>query len=262
MSADIQPTYIALAERLARLAGEVLAGQRASGFEAKDDGSPVTNFDRAVEAALRAEIKRAQPEHGIIGEEYGPENADREWVWILDPIDGTRQFSAGLPNFGTLIALCRHQRPVVGVIAQPWMGFLCVGVAGVGTRLNGQTVRTTDAGDPGAVIACLSDPDSFDAATRPGYRAIQEASLWNVYDGGCLGYAALAEGRIGIALNAPNLEPFDIAALIPVIEGAGGAISDWRGGGLDATSAGAIVATANPALHEAVLTILESARGP
>ncbi|MEL6219188.1 MAG: inositol monophosphatase family protein [Pseudomonadota bacterium] len=256
MSVAIDPDDLRLAEQLAVRAREVLVSEHQAGFSLKADGSPVTTLDRAVEAALRAEIKKASPEHGIIGEEYGPENADRDWVWILDPIDGTRQYAAGLPNFGTLIALCHKQVPVIGVIAHPWNGMVCIGVAGQGTKIDGRRVQTASLKRPGEVIACLSDPDAFDAATQPGFEAVRAASLWNVYDGGCLGYAALSEGRIGIALNGPNLERFDIAALIPVIEGAGGFISDWSGGPLDATSEGAIVASANAALHEQVLALI------
>ena len=253
---DILQDHIDLAGQLADCARKVLCDPAPASFETKDDGSPVTALDRAVEAALRAEINRCAPEHGIIGEEYGSENEDRDFVWILDPIDGTRQFAAGLPNFGTLIALCYRQRPVIGVISHPWTGMTCIGVAGQGTRINGAPVRASGQNDPGEVIACLSDPDAFDAATEPGMLAIRGASRWNVYDGGCIGHAALASGHIGIALSGPNLEPFDIAALIPVVEGAGGVISDWQGDGLDATSEGAIVATANPTLHGKVLELL------
>ncbi len=257
---NIDDDHIALALRLADRARDVLTAPLPAGFETKEDGSPVTALDRAVEAALRKDINNDAPDHGIIGEEYGAENEDRDWVWILDPIDGTRQFAAGLPNFGTLIALCHQNRPVIGVISHPWTGMTCIGVSGQGTKINGVSVRTGPQTAPADVIACLSDADAFDAATNAGYLAIRAASNWNVYDGGCLGYAALSKGHIGIALNGPNLEPFDIAALIPVIEGAGGVISDWQGGGLDATSEGAIVGSANPALHDAVLEILADAK--
>jgi fructose-1,6-bisphosphatase/inositol monophosphatase family enzyme len=132
----------------------------------------------------------------------------------------------------------------------------CIGIAGKGTRINGAPVRASTETDPSQVIACLSDPDAFDETTEPGMQALRAASRWNVYDGGCIGHAALASGHVGVALSGSNLEPFDIAALVPVVEGAGGVISDWRGGGLDATSEGAIVATANPALHGKVLDLL------
>ena len=224
----------------------------------KPDGSPVTALDQQVETALRAEIRRAAPEHGVYGEEYGAQNAGREWVWILDPIDGTRQFAAGLQNFGTLIALAYQGRPVIGVILQPWSGARYVGVAQAGATLNGAPLRASGETDIAKIVASLANPDSFDDATRPGCDALRAASRWNVFDGGCLGYAALAEGAIGAALNGPDLDPYDIAALIPVVEGAGGVISGWGGERLDATSRGAIVASANPTLHEQTLRLLSA----
>lgn len=254
--APIAPEFLLLAEQLAKEACAFLGQKRAAGFEAKGDGSPVTELDRAVELRLRQIINREQPDHGIVGEEFGPENADRDWVWTLDPIDGTRQFAAGLPNFGTLIALGYQQTPLVGIIAHPWTNMICMGVAGQGTKINNQVVQPTTATDLTSVIACLSDPDAFDARTRAGFEALRSTSLWNVYDGGCLGYAALVEGKIGVALNGPNLEPFDIAALIPVVQAAGGVITDWQGRALNARSSGAILATANPRLHEQALAML------
>lgn len=241
---------------LADVAARALKSCPRIDFELKADGSPVTSFDRAVEECIRVEIRRLHPDHGIVGEEFGAENADREFVWIIDPIDGTRQFSAGLPNFGTLLALCRETTPVIGVISHPWTNLVCIGVEGHGTKVNGEPVQAATATDPATVIACLSDPDAFDEDTVAGFEAVRKASLWNVYDGGCIGYASLARGLIGINLNGPNLEPFDIAALIPIVRGAGGEISDWRGGALDARSHGAIVASANPGLHAQVLDLL------
>ena len=253
----LAPDLIAFADHLARCAREQVHETASRlAHDIKDDGSPVTAIDRAVEAALRREINQRLPDHGIIGEEYGAEHADRDWVWILDPIDGTRQFVAGLPNFGTLIALCYRDQPVIGVIAHPWYEMTCIGVEGEATRINAQTVTTSEEVSLDKIIACLSDPDAMDETTRPGYQALQAASLWNVYDGGCLGHAALARGQIGVALNGPNLEPFDIAALIPVVKAAGGSITDWQGRALDARSSGAIVASANARLHETVLALL------
>lgn len=134
----VDARHVDLAQRLADRAREVLVSDRDRAFEPKADGSPVTALDRAVESALRTEIAAAAPDHGIIGEEHGPENAERDWVWILDPIDGTRQFAAGLATFGTLIALCHKRRPVIGVIAHPLTGMVCIGVSGVGTRIDGR----------------------------------------------------------------------------------------------------------------------------
>ena len=249
--------YVDLAEALAATARET--ARRAAPeprFEIKSDGTPVTLLDRAVEAALRRLIEERQPEHGILGEEYGAERTDRDWVWVLDPIDGTRQYASGLPTFATLIALCHQGRPMIGVIAHPYYESLCLGVAGQGTRFNGRPVRCAGPSRLAEAVAGISDPDYYDSRTAPGLRAIRGGTRWNVYDAGCLAYTSLARGLLGLCLNGPNLEAFDIMALVPVIEAAGGRISDWRGEPLTIDSRGEILATANAALHEAALDLL------
>lgn len=256
----IPDEYVRLAETLVAAARE--AAQRTSnepGVEIKVDGTPVTVLDRAVEAVLRGVIERQQPGHGIIGEEFGVEGVDRDWVWVLDPVDGTRQLAAGLPNFGTLIALCHQGRPVIGVIAHLFHESTCIGVAGRGTRFNSRPVRCAGPDRLSEVIACISDPDCFDARTGPGMQAIRTRTRWNVFDGGCLGYTSLARGRLGLCLNGPNLECFDIAALVPVVEAAGGRITDWQGDSLTIASEGEIVATASSRLHERALGVLSDA---
>ena len=251
--------FVRLAETLAAAARET--ARRATTepeVEIKADGTPVTSLDREVEAVLRRIIERQQSRHGIIGEEFGAEGADRDWVWVLDPVDGTRQFAAGLPNFGTLIALCHEGRPVIGVIAHLLYEAVCIGVADRGTLFNGRPVRCIGPDRLSAVVACISDPDAFDARTTPGMQAVRERTRWNVFDGGCLGYASLARGLVGLCLNGPNLEPFDIAALVPVVEAAGGRITDWQGNALTIESEGEIVASSGPRLHETVLEVLSA----
>ena len=253
----IPDEFVQLAEALAQSARR--AAQRTSNepeVEIKADGTPVTTVDRAVEAALRRVIKQQQPGHGIIGEEFGAEGADRDWVWVLDPVDGTRQFAAGLPNFGTLIALCHEGRPVIGVIAHLFYESVCLGVVGRGTLFNRRPVHCTGPNRLSEVITCISDPDSFDARTAPGMQAIRTRTRWNVFDGGCLGYASLVRGRLGLCLNGPNLECFDIAALVPVVEAAGGRITDWQGNPLTIASESEIVASAGTKLHDGVLEVL------
>ena len=255
----IPDEFVRLAETLAETARET--AQHAANepeIEIKADGTPVTSMDRAVEAALRRIIEREQPGHGVIGEEFGAEGAGRDWVWVLDPVDGTRQFAAGLPNFGTLIGLCHEGRPVVGVIGHLFYDAVCIGVAGRGTSFNGRPVRCADPDRLDAVVACISDPDAFDARTTPGMQAIRARTRWNVFDGGCLGYASLARGLVGLCLNGPNLEPFDIVALVPVVEAAGGRISDWQGNALTIESEGEIVASSGPRLHGSALEVLSS----
>lgn len=261
-SADAR--MIVFAQRLAHAAREVHRAHAApDGFESKGDGSPVTALDRAVERRLRREIAVAFPDHGVLGEEEGPDRTDASHVWVIDPVDGTRQFAAGLLNWGTLIALCRDGRPVIGVIDQPCCDRLWLGVAGAGpmagTTVNGRPARCAQVATLAECVASLANPGAYDAATAPGLAAIRASVRWSVYDGGCIGYGALAEGRIGLCLNGPDLEPFDIAALVPVVEGAGGVITGWRGEALTMASAGAILASATPALHEAALETLSGA---
>ena len=251
----IPDQFVQLAETLAAQARET--AQRTSNepeVEIKADGTPVTVLDRAVEGALRRVIEQQQPGHGIIGEEFGAEGANREWVWVLDPVDGTRQFAAGLPNFGTLIALCHEGRPVIGVIAHLFYESTCIGVEGRGTLFNRRPVRCAGPDRISEVVACISDPDRFDARTAPGMQAIRARTRWNVFDGGCLGYASLARGLLGLCLNGPNLEPFDIAALVPVVEAAGGRITDWQGNSLTIASEGETLPPPAPGFTKALST--------
>ncbi len=249
--------FAAMAGELADLAREtVLAGHSFDmAHEIKDDGSPVTELDRTVERALRTRIEGLFPEHGILGEEYGAEGADREWLWVLDPIDGTKHFAAGLSDFGTLIALCHDGVPVVGVIDLPLLDRRCLGVAGQSTRLNGREVRCRVRQDLAQCVLSSAGPDAFDGPAEPAFRRLRKSTAWNVYGGGCAGYASLVSGVVDICLEG-NLDPFDFCALVPVIEGAGGVISDWRGAPLGLESGPRILATGDRRVHEAALALV------
>ena len=249
--------YRRFAGELARLVGEVVAASRTKLEVAiKPDGSPVTGVDLAVETALRERIGAEYPEHGVLGEELPARNPGAEWQWVLDPIDGTSQFAAGLPNYGSLIALCRDGVPQLGVICQPDTREVYIGVAGLGAWRNEAPIATARAATLAETSLCISDPDAYDDALRPGIRRLRRAARWHLYEGNCLSFGALAAGRIGVSVYGSNLENFDICALVPVVEGAGGVITDWRGGALTIESGGEIVASANRALHDEVLALL------
>ncbi len=248
-----------LAEHLADTArGIVRDGRDRLAMDIKADGSPVTAIDRAVETALREILAREVPDHGVLGEEFPSVGLDREFVWVLDPIDGTKQFAAGLPGFGVLIALCRNQRPELGVIEQPLTGERTLGISGDGCWLNGRAIRTSGKSDLAECIAGICNPDSFGPTHDPGMQRLRGATRWNVWDTGCLGYASLARGAIDVTINGPNLDPFDICALVPVIQGAGGEISAWDGSALTLHSEGAIVASATAELHATVRGLLNA----
>ncbi len=221
----------------------------------KGDGSPVTAVDRAVEARLREMIAARYPDHGIIGEEHGATAPDRELVWALDPIDGTLPFLAGIPVFGTLIALLRDGVPLIGVIDMPATEQRWLGCRGRPSTLNGAAIRTRACAELSGALISTSNPDFYGAAERPAFERLKAAVHWTVYGGSCLAYGQLAAGRTDLALDVA-FDTYDYLALVPVIEGAGGVITDWRGEALTQRSGDRILAAGDPARHAEALEIL------
>ena len=218
---------------------------------------PVTEADRAAEVVLRAMIGQAFPGHGILGEEFGSERADAECVWVLDPIDGTRAFIAGLPTWGTLIGLTRHNAPVRGLMHQPYLAERFTGDGG-SAWLRGpageRRLRTRRCPDLGQAILATTDPRLFAAGTEAErFRAVEGRVRLSRYGTDCYAYCMLAAGQIDLVVEA-GLKPYDIVALIPIVEGAGGRVTSWDGG--PAAEGGRVVAAGDPRLHEAVLRVL------
>jgi myo-inositol-1(or 4)-monophosphatase len=253
---DLTPYHAFLVE-LARASGDFirpLFGQRSLAIELKGDDSPVTAADRGAEELLRKLIKAKFPTHGILGEELGPENTDAEFVWVLDPIDGTKSFITGVPLWATLIALLHRGQPVLGCIHQPILGQLMIGDGRV-TTLNGAPVRcrpTTRLAE-----ATLLTSDWLNPARHqdgPAFeRLAQSARLCRTW-ADAYGYLLLASGWADLSVD-PIMNPWDIAALVPVIRGAGGVITDWQGG--PAYPAKSTIAAATPELHAAALAALQ-----
>lgn len=246
-----------LAERLADSARAIVRdGRERFSVEIKPDGSPVTAIDKAVEEAARDMLAREVPSHGILGEEFGSVGLDREFVWVLDPVDGTKQFAAGLPGFGVLIALCQNRKPILGIIEQPLIDERTIGLSDGGCWMNGRKVTTSGCASLADAVAGLSGPDAYDADHFAGFERLRGSTRWNLFDTGCLGYASLARGAIDLALNGTNLDVFDICALVPVVEGAGGRLTGWDGAALTLDSSGAILGAASQALHDAAMAVL------
>jgi len=250
---------IALAVRLAAAAGDAIRPyfRSEAGAEHKDDATPVTLADRAAEAAMRRLIEAEQPRDSIIGEEFGTREGNSGRSWVLDPIDGTAGFLAGRPLFGTLIALVVEGWPVIGVIDQPILGERWIGASGRPTTLNGQPIRTR---------ACRSLADATLATTGPHYfddhdgghfmaLAARTAHRRMVMGGDCYNYAMLASGHLDVVCEA-GLKLHDWAALVPVVEGAGGTMCDWQGDPLHAASDGHVLAMGDPARLEDVVEAL------
>ena len=221
----------------------------------KGDGSPVTAVDRAVETRLREMIAARYPDHGIIGEEHGATAPESELVWALDPIDGTLPFLAGIPVFGTLIALLHDGVPLIGVIDMPATEQRWLGCRGRPSTLNGAPIRTRACPALTGALISTSNPDFYGAAERPAFERLKAAAHWTVYGGSCLAYGQLASGRTDLGLDVA-FDPYDYLALVPVIEGAGGIITDWRGESLTQRSGDRILAAGDPARHAEALEIL------
>lgn len=256
--------WIALAHRLAELARPVARRYFRSGLgiESKPDDSPVTAADREIEAVMRAEIAYALPDHGILGEEHGAERLDAEAVWVLDPIDGTRAFITGLPVFGTLIACCVGGRPVLGLIDQPIQQERWVGVAGRPTVYSGYgvhevPVRVSDTKSLERAYAYTTAPELYegDPAAAGAFARLRSACAMTRYGSDCYAFGLLASGQIDLAYEY-GLQAYDYCALVPVVEGAGGIMTDWAGLPLGLHSDGTALAAATPALHATALARL------
>lgn len=218
--------------------------------EEKEDGSPVTAADRDAEALMRDLITKEYPSHGVIGEEGDDLNRDAEWTWVLDPIDGTKSFTCGVPLFGTLIALQFQGHPVIGVIHHSALNLLVVGVQGEPTTVNGRKVRVSET--KSLEQARMVTTDHLNVARYqdgPRFQTLcQKVKLYRQW-GDCYMYTLLAQGKIDIAID-PIMNPWDIKALIPVIVGAGGVITDYQG---QNPVCGSSIIASNPCLHPQII---------
>lgn len=218
----------------------------------KSDDTPVTQADRGAEAEIRKLINSRYPGHGIIGEEYGSENADAEFVWVLDPVDGTFSFARGIPLFGTLICLKHLGRPILGVINQPFMKECVVGDPEL-TTLNGKPVRCSDVGEMDRALFLTTDSRRA-AKVQPHTRfetLIERCRLFRTW-GDAYGYLMVATGRAE-AMFDPIVNEWDFIGHIPIMQGAGGRVSDWDGN--DAVGASSVIC-ANAALYDPIMDIL------
>ncbi|MCC7345951.1 MAG: histidinol-phosphatase [Variibacter sp.] len=218
---------------------------------------PVTAADRAAESAMRALIRRHFPEHGIIGEEFAPERPDAEFTWVLDPIDGTKSFIAGMPAWGTLIALARHGRPVFGMMHQPFIGEFFTGdgsAASYRGPAGQRTLQVRPCAAIGEALLYTTSPLLMDAPDRAAFERVQAEVRLSRYGGDCYAYCMLAAGHVDLVIET-GLNPYDVMALVPIIEGAGGIITTWEGE--RAERGGRLVAAGDKRVHAAALDILK-----
>ena len=223
---------------------------------------PVTAADRAAERAIARQLARIYPEHGIIGEEYGVVKPDARFRWVIDPIDGTRAFIMGLPTWGTLIGLMDGNEVVLGLMDQPFTRerFWASAAAAHLRTGDGKTrkIKTRACADLGQAVFSATHPDLFASeAEKAVHDAVKSAARMTRYGGDCYAYCLLAAGHIDVIVE-PGLKTYDIAALVAIIERAGGRVTTWDGG--PAAGGGDIVACGDPVLHAKVLRVIAKAR--
>lgn len=242
--------FITLANSLADTAGEIIRQhfRQPLDVEIKADLSPVTIADRNVELRLREIIEKNRPDDGILGEEFGTKESKSGLTWVLDPIDGTKSFVIGRPTFGTLIALCEGDMPTLGVIDQPILKERWVGQHGEQTTMNGRSVRCRPCKSLDEARICSTSPAMF-TLTGPAYELFETKKL--AWGGDCYMYGLIASGYMDMAIEA-SLSPYDFAALVPIVRGAGGHISNWNGEPLTLQSDGRVVAVGDLDLWEIV----------
>ncbi len=224
-------------------------------IEDKADLTPVTMADRAIETALRQIVEKERPQDGILGEEFGIKESKNGYSWVFDPIDGTKSFTIGRPTFGTLIALCHEGVPVLGMIDQAISDERWIGVKGRPTTFNGQTVKTRPCTDLKKAVLGTGSATQIEQGDPQRFHRVNESCRYMVFNGDCYFYGLMANGWMDGAIE-DYLGLYDFLALVPVIEGAGGKITDWNGKPLTMQSGTNCVATGDPALHEKLLAIL------
>jgi myo-inositol-1(or 4)-monophosphatase len=253
--------FAVFVDRLAAVSGDaILPFFRTSlGVENKGGAGnfdPVTAADRAAETAMRTLIRQNFPDHGIIGEEFGNERTDAEYVWVLDPIDGTKSFITGMPAWGTLIALTRAGEPVYGMMHQPFTRERFIG-DGRGARYHGpageRALRVRRCAELSEALLMTTSPLLMQQADREAFGKVEKAVRLSRYGGDCYAYCMLAAGHVDLVIET-ELKPHDILPLIPIIAGAGGIVTTWEGGA--PTAGGRIIAAGDKRIHEAAMKIL------
>jgi len=259
-------------ETLADASGEAILPYFRTAIAADDKAhggvfDPVTEADRGAESVMRRMIEATFPGHGIVGEEFGDRNADAEYVWVLDPIDGTKSFISGFPTWGTLIGLTHRGRPCYGLMHQPftrerftgdgeaayWRGPARAGIPGRDGSIEKRKLTARPCESLARATLMTTSPLLIDPALRDKFHRVEAETRLSRYGGDCYQYCALAAGHVDLVIET-NLNPYDIVALIPIVEGAGGVITTWDGG--PAAQGGAVIAAGDRRVHAAAMELL------
>lgn len=224
-------------------------------IERKADESPVTVADRETETVLRKAIAKRHPAHGILGEEFGGEHLERDIVWVVDPIDGTKSFISGSPLFGMLVAVLKGGRPVAGIIRMPALNECYAGSPETGSDRDGTPIACRKGVPLDQAFLCINEANSLMADHPAIFKRLMAVGRYQRFTYDCFPYAQLASGQVDAVVDL-NLQPYDYLPVVPVVEGAGGVVTDWQGRPLGLESDGRVVAAASAELHVALLEIL------
>ena len=254
--------FAAFVDRLATVSGEAILPFFRTSLGVENKGGPgtfdpVTAADRAAETAMRTLIRQSFPDHGIIGEEFGGERADAEYVWVLDPIDGTKSFIAGMPAWGTLIALLRSGEPVFGMMNQPFTRERFSGdggAAGYRGPAGERALRVRACTGLSEAVLFTTSPRLMNPNDRETFGRVEDLVRLSRYGGDCYAYCMLAAGHVDLVIET-ELKPYDVLPLVPIIAGAGGIVTTWEGGSPHA--GGRIVAAGDKRVHAAALEALK-----
>lgn len=260
MTQAVDDATLDLAHRLADAAGAVVRRyfRTPVSVDDKSDDSPVTIADREAESVMREMVAAERPADGIVGEEHGAHAPDAEWVWVFDPIDGTKAFITGKPSFGTLIALLHRGVPVLGVIDQAITGERWVGAKGRGATLNGRPIRVRDCDSLAKAALYTTDPTMFKGGDLDAFRRLEGTVKLRRFGADCYAYGLLAAGFVDLVCEA-DLKLHDFAAVVPIIEEAGGRVTDWQGKAPGADTDGRILAGGDARAHAEALKVLAGA---
>ncbi len=249
---------LALAKRAVLASGVVIRRhfRQPIAVDQKPDLSPVTIADREAETVIREILRAARPDDGIIGEEFGSESPEAEFVWVIDPIDGTKAFVTGRPIFGTLLACLHRGVPILGVIDQPVIRDFWIGATGHPTLFNGLPARVRSCPALDRATLNTTSPDLFPATDLAGFDRLKARVRQTTYGGDCYAYGLLAAGFLDLVVES-ELKLYDFAALVPVVTGAGGHMTDWAGAPLGQGSSGRVIAAGDARTHHAALAVLD-----
>ncbi len=255
--------FAAFVDKLAAVSGETIRPFFRSSLSIENKSQsggfdPVTAADRAAETVMRALIRRTFPAHGIVGEEFPPDRPDAEYVWILDPIDGTKSFICGMPAWGTLIALTRGGEPIYGMMHQPFTREHFSG-DGTGARYRGpagdRALRVRPCSTVSDAVMLTTSPLLMQKPDRECFTRVEQAVRLSRYGGDCYAYCVLAAGHVDLIIET-ELKPHDVLALIPIIEGAGGIMTTWENGRPE--QGGRIIAAGDARVHAEAMKLLNA----